>query len=213
MHQSNFATPHSDAVAAQERPPPLSERGPHTPRTTARRRRACTPQRHTPNTPPAPPPTLRADALFSLCRSPYPWLHPLLPLLALARVKVGGQCATGTSKRATRALTPPPLRRPPRHRGASLPLRTSDGRVVDRVHRARSLPTASVHAGARADSRALARRPAPRRSLPYCDRREAPSERSRQETPLRHTTRLPRPPVRALPLPPPFNPLPPWETR
>ena len=130
-------------------PPPLSERGPHPPA-----HHGSTPSCFTPNATLAPQRTLRADAPFSLCRSPYPWLHPLLPLLTLARVKGWRTVCDGDLKEGDEgsdSATPTPTPTPPRR---SLPLRTSDGRAVDRVHRARSLPTASVPAGARANSRA-----------------------------------------------------------
>ena len=153
MQQPNFTTPPPHAVATPE--------GRHRYRigTTPPAHHGSTPscfypQRHAPNTTPAPQPTLRADALFSLCRSPYPWLHPLLPLLALARVKGWRTVCDGDLKEGDEgsdSATPTPTPTPPRR---SLPLRTSDGRAVDRVHRAWSLPTASVRAGARANSRA-----------------------------------------------------------
>ena len=134
-------------------PPPLSDRD-HPLRAPRLDAVVLYPQRHAPSTTPAPQPTLRADALFSLCRSPYPWLHPLLPLLALARVKGWRTVCDGDLKEGDEgsdSATPTPTPTPPRR---SLPLRTSDGRAVDRVHRAWSLPTASVNAGARANSRA-----------------------------------------------------------
>ena len=162
MQQPNFATPPHGSAALLEigNNPPSdaihpTQHPPHNPR--------CAP---TPSSPSAGP------------RTPATPSSP--PAHSRSRKRLADSVITGTSKRETRALTPPPLRRPPRHRGASLPLRTSDGRAVDRVHRARSLPTASVRAGARANSRALARRPAPRRSVSYSRRFCAPSERSRQ---------------------------------
>ena len=128
-------------------PPPLSDRGPHPPRTTARCRRALPPTPRT-NTTPTPQPTLRADALFSLCRSPYPWLHPLLPLLALARVKGWRTVCDGNLKEGEEgsdSATPTPTPTPPRR---SLPLRTSDRRAVDRVHRFRTCGRAGQFSGA-----------------------------------------------------------------
>ena len=76
---------------------------------------------HTRNTTPAPQPTLRAGALFSLCRSPYPCLHPLLPLLALARVKGWRTVCDGDLKEGDEGSDSATPTLPPHHRGAHVP--------------------------------------------------------------------------------------------
>ena len=147
MQQPNFTTPPPHAVATPEGRHRYRTED-HTPGAPRLDAVVLYPQRHAPNTTPAPQPTLRADALFSLCRSPYPWLHPLLPLLALARVKGWRTVCDGDLKEGDEgsdSATPTPTPTPPRR---SLPLRTSDGRAVDRVHRAWSLPPALVREGA-----------------------------------------------------------------
>ena len=136
MQQPNFATPpHGSAALLEIGNNPPSD--------------AIHPTQHPPHNPRCAPPPSSPSAGP---RTPATPSSP--PAHSRSRKRLADSVITGTSKRETRALTPPPLRRPPRHRGASLPLRTSDGRAVDRVHRARSLPTASVRAGARANSRA-----------------------------------------------------------
>jgi len=97
-------------------PPPLSDRD-HPLRAPRLDAVVLYPQRHAPSTTPAPQPTLRADALFSLCRSPYPWLHPLLPLLALARVKGWRTVCDGDLQEGDEgsdSATPTPTPTPPR---------------------------------------------------------------------------------------------------